>query len=94
VTIAKTQDHEKICLHALWHYLYTHGLYSVFVEGGFQVLRSFLQASLADAFFITISKKILSGYPIDQTLTDYLDLQHLESTNVDKDIILYGTTKG
>jgi len=51
----------QIDLHALLRNLHDRGIHSLMVEGGAQVISSFIRARLADLFIITVSPAIVGG---------------------------------
>jgi riboflavin-specific deaminase-like protein len=51
----------QIDLHALLQKLHDRGVHSLMVEGGAQVITSFIRAGLADLFIITISPAFVGG---------------------------------
>jgi 3,4-dihydroxy 2-butanone 4-phosphate synthase/GTP cyclohydrolase II len=51
----------QIELHALLQKLYDRGIHSLMVEGGAQVITSFIRARLADLFIITVSPALVGG---------------------------------
>jgi riboflavin-specific deaminase-like protein len=51
----------RIDLHALLQKLHDRGVHSLMVEGGAQVITSFIRAGLADLFIITVSPAFVGG---------------------------------
>jgi hypothetical protein len=51
----------RIDLHALLKKLHDRGVHSLMVEGGAQVITSFIRAGLADLFIITVSPAFVGG---------------------------------
>jgi len=51
----------RIDLHALLQKLHDRGVHSLMVEGGAQVITSFIRAELADLFIITVSPAFVGG---------------------------------
>jgi 3,4-dihydroxy 2-butanone 4-phosphate synthase/GTP cyclohydrolase II len=54
----------RIDLPALMHWLASHSINSVMVEGGARVITSFIRQQLADVLIVTISPQILGGLPV------------------------------
>ena len=59
--IKKPREEGKIEINALLQALYEHGMTSVLVEGGSEVLGSFLDAGAADRVYAFIAPKLVGG---------------------------------
>jgi riboflavin-specific deaminase-like protein len=77
----------------LLHLLGERGIRSIMVEGGSQVITSFLEARLADQMIITITPRLVGGLPIlDRPVTGNGSLLGLDSVSYQScgpDIILW-----
>ena len=84
-----------ISLAALLKFLGGEGITSLMVEGGAQVIRSFLSDDLADLLIVTIAPLILSGLPAvsDLRLPDDIPprLENITYEQFGDDIVLWGT---
>ena len=88
-----------IQLPALLDILYKEGIRTLMVEGGAEVLSSFLEAQLVDFFVLTLSPMILGGLPAIQfpTFPDsqieknkFLKLDKMKAGNMGEDLVIYG----
>jgi len=85
----------KIDLHALMSLLAGVEINSLMVEGGAQVITSFINARLVDQFIITISPKLVGGLQVinhpGMTSGSHVRLGHVHYQPSDKDLILWAT---
>ena len=83
----------KIDLTALMKLLATMKINSVMVEGGAQVITSFVNSRLVDQFIITITPKLVGGLQVfnSRGLKDlpYLDLSQIHYQHLGNDIIVW-----
>jgi len=68
----------RVSLTAVLEYLHTPGIESVMVEGGAQIITSFLLARLVDHMVITIAPKLLGGLNVIGAVNG-AELPHLEN---------------
>jgi 3,4-dihydroxy 2-butanone 4-phosphate synthase/GTP cyclohydrolase II len=89
-----TGDDGKIDLFALMKLLSEMKINSIMVEGGAQVISSFVNSQLVDQFVITIAPKLVGGLQILNSTrlktAPYLDFKQVHYQHLDDDIILWG----
>ncbi|MEJ2285624.1 MAG: RibD family protein [Desulfobacterales bacterium] len=83
----------KIDLNALMDLLSKMKINSIMIEGGAQVITSFVNSQLVDQFIITITPKLVGGLQVlnskgIETAT-YLDLKQVHYQHLDDDIIMW-----
>jgi len=87
----------RVDLHDLLHKLGDQGIQSIMVEGGSQVITSFIEAHLVDQMIITIAPRLVGGLPIlNGSLLhngSFLDLNPVSYQCCGQDIILWGQLK-
>ncbi len=88
-------ENGRVDLHYLMALLYTKGVESLMVEGGAQVITSFIHAELVDLFIITISPKFIGGLQVLESRDgDYCSKLKLTGVNYEtrgQDIIVWAT---
>jgi diaminohydroxyphosphoribosylaminopyrimidine deaminase/5-amino-6-(5-phosphoribosylamino)uracil reductase len=89
----RRDDHGRVDLPDLLHSLGQRGVRSIMVEGGSQVITSFIQARLVDQMIITIAPRLVGGLPVlDRPAAGNGSLLHLNSVfyrSCGPDIILW-----
>lgn len=81
----------RVSLVALLETLAGNGVNSLMVEGGAQVITSFLVQGLADWVSITIAPVLLGGLPaVEQTLPKALRLKAACSEQMGEDVVVFG----
>ena len=88
-------DQNRVCLNSVLAYLYAHGIQNVMVEGGAQIITSFIQDQYVDHMVITIAPILMGGVNVLSQLNGSpLPLLHnVNHCLCDKDIIISGTPK-
>ncbi|MEE9496462.1 MAG: RibD family protein [Desulfobacterales bacterium] len=88
-----TGDDGKIDLFALMDLLAKMKINSIMVEGGAQVITSFLNSKLVDQFIITITPKLVGGLQAINSnglkMSHYLDLDQIRYQHLGNDIIMW-----
>jgi 3,4-dihydroxy 2-butanone 4-phosphate synthase/GTP cyclohydrolase II len=83
----------KIDLSALMNLLAKMKINSMMVEGGAQVITSFVNSRLVDQFIVTISPKLVGGLQVLNSkglkTPPYLDFKQIHYQHLDKDIIMW-----
>jgi len=83
----------KIDLNALMNLLCELKINSIMVEGGAQVITSFVNSQLADQFIITITPKLVGGLQVLNSkgieTAPYLDFKQVHYQHLDDDIIMW-----
>ena len=84
---------DRVDLPNLLHLLAERGIRSIMVEGGGQVITSFIKARLVDQMIITIAPRLVGGLPVlDRPASDNGSFLHLSSVSYQHcgpDIILW-----
>lgn len=84
---------ERVDLPNLLHLLGRRGIRSIMVEGGSQVITSFIKSRLVDQMIITIAPRLVGGLPVlDRPAADDGSLLHLHSVSTQScgpDIVLW-----
>ena len=80
-----------LALQALWQ----RGIRSIMVEGGAQVISSFVRAQLADAIVLTVAPALVGGYKAIKNLDIHVTTQlpriaPLHTQRLDDDLIMWG----
>lgn len=87
----------RIDLSALMQWLSGQGVNSIMVEGGAQVITSFIQNRLADVIIVTISPMFLGGLPVIDTRNAAgrvsFDLAEASYQGLGRDLIVWGRPK-
>jgi len=91
----QADEHGRVCLNHALEFLYGRGIKRLMVEGGAQVITSFLKAGVVDALVLTICPRMIGGYKavqdLDLTSTSRLvRLQPMHSARLDEDIVVWG----
>jgi 3,4-dihydroxy 2-butanone 4-phosphate synthase/GTP cyclohydrolase II len=85
---------DRVDLPNLLHLLGERGIRSIMVEGGSQVISSFIEARLVDQMIITIAPRLVGGLPVfDRPAVTNGSLLHLNPVTYQScgpDIILWG----
>jgi riboflavin-specific deaminase-like protein len=93
VLTCKENDRAQIDLSHLMERLHNEGLRSIMVEGGSEVITSFIRARLVDLFVVTISPKLMGGLQVAENLggtpTSILNLRDIHYHALDNDLILW-----
>jgi 3,4-dihydroxy 2-butanone 4-phosphate synthase/GTP cyclohydrolase II len=63
-TLVPTSDDDRVDLPSVLRLLLERGVGSLMVEGGAQVITSFVRARLVDQFIITVAPRVVGGLPI------------------------------
>jgi len=83
----------KINLNALMNLLSDMKINSIMVEGGAQVITSFVNSQLVDQFIITITPKLVGGLQVLNSerfkAAPYLDFKQVHYQHLDDDIIMW-----
>ena len=83
----------KIDLNALMNLLSEMKINSIMVEGGAQVITSFVNSQLVDQFIITITPKLVGGLQVLNSnrfkALPYLDFKQVHYQHLDDDIIMW-----
>ncbi len=83
----------KIDLWALMDLLTHRNINSIMVEGGAQVITSFVNAKLVDQFIITIAPKLVGGLQVLNSrgleIAQFLDCEHVHYQQIGNDIIVW-----
>lgn len=84
---ARLLHHDPYDLSAVLHRLTAFEISSVMVEGGAEVIASFLRCQVVDRVVVTIAARYLGGYRYD-SVPFYLS--PVNSAQIDDDIVVYG----
>jgi riboflavin-specific deaminase-like protein len=91
----KKDDRAQIDLPDLLKILSDKGIKCLMVEGGSQVITSFIRAQLVDLFVVTISPKLLGGLQVVESLggkkVSMLNLKQTHYERLGDDLILWAT---
>ncbi|MBC6907021.1 GTP cyclohydrolase [Saccharophagus sp. K07] len=97
VEIYQMQANEegRVCLKHALEFLYERGIKRLMVEGGAQIITSFLQAGLVDALVLTICPRFIGGYRAVQSLhMDYVsNLESVQSARLNDDLLIWGSLR-
>jgi 3,4-dihydroxy 2-butanone 4-phosphate synthase/GTP cyclohydrolase II len=97
VLTCNEDDRAQIDLSHLLEILSEKGINCLMVEGGAQVISSFIRAKLVDLFVVTISPKLIGGLQVVESLGgnthSLLNLKHIHYEPLGEDLILWGQPK-
>jgi riboflavin-specific deaminase-like protein len=95
--VCATGNDGKIDLFALMDLLAKMAVNSIMVEGGAQVITSFVNSKLVDQFIITIAPKLVGGLQVFDThglnAGKYLDLDQITYQHLGDDMIMWARPK-
>lgn len=93
----KTDAGRRIDLPQLMRRLLEKGINSIMVEGGAQVITSFINSQLVDQLIVTIAPKLLGGLPVvDQRgilVKPFLPLHQVRYQRLEDDMLLWATPR-
>ncbi len=91
--VVDSDSEGRVDLESAMSAIYARGINTLMVEGGANVIASFLKAQLADAIILTIAPVLVGGYKAVNTLTDdsiFPRIVALNSHQQDDEIIVWG----
>ena len=95
--LCNTADDGKIDLYALMQILDARKINSIMVEGGAQVITSFVNAGLVDQFVVTISPRFIGGLSVLNSngmhFDTNLELTEISYRSMGEDLIIWAQPK-
>jgi len=91
--VVDSDNEGRVELKSAMNAIYARGINTLMVEGGANVISSFLKAKLADAIILTVAPMLVGGYKAVNTLTNdsiFPRIVALNSRQQDDEIIVWG----